>query len=119
MTHRLVWFDIPVLDLERAIEFFSQVLGIKVSKDFPGMPVGVLEHGEGEVSGCLVETEDTKPSADGILVYLSVEGSLDEAVGKVEKLGGRVIKPKHAIGAYGHRAIVLDSEGNRIALHER
>ena len=30
---------------------------------------------------------------------------------------GKVIKPKHPIGPYGHRAIILDSEGNRVALH--
>jgi len=25
--------------------------------------------------------------------------------------------PKHSIGPHGHRAILLDSEGNRLALH--
>jgi hypothetical protein len=119
MSHRVVWFDIPVLDLERAIEFYSQVLGIRVSKDIPGMSVAVLQHGENEVSGCLFETDLFKPSADGVLVYLSVEGRLEDAVAKVEQYGGRVIRPPHEIGPYGHRAIVLDSEGNRIALHER
>jgi len=28
-----------------------------------------------------------------------------------------VLQPKHPIGPYGFRAVVLDSEGNRIALH--
>ena len=31
--------------------------------------------------------------------------------------GGQVVKTKHAIGPHGYRAIVLDSEGNRVALH--
>ena len=31
--------------------------------------------------------------------------------------GGKVLQPKHPIGPYGSRAVVLDSEGNRIALH--
>jgi hypothetical protein len=29
------------------------------------------------------------------------------------------LEPKHSIGPHGFRAIVLDSEGNRIALHSK
>jgi hypothetical protein len=42
---------------------------------------------------------------------------LDDALVKVGANGGKVIQPKHQIGPFGFRAIVLDSEGNRIALH--
>ncbi|HEV3149059.1 MAG TPA: hypothetical protein VGZ24_10465 [Chthoniobacterales bacterium] len=31
--------------------------------------------------------------------------------------GGKVLQDKHQIGPHGFRAIVVDSEGNRIALH--
>jgi len=31
--------------------------------------------------------------------------------------GGKILIPKHPIGPYGFRAVVLDSEGNRVALH--
>jgi predicted enzyme related to lactoylglutathione lyase len=50
-------------------------------------------------------------------MYLNAQGRLDEAVAAVAPNGGKVLKPKHNIGPYGFRAIVLDSEGNRIALH--
>ena len=30
---------------------------------------------------------------------------------------GRVVQATHPIGPHGHRAIVVDSEGNRVALH--
>ena len=53
----------------------------------------------------------------GILVYMNVEGRIRDAVAQVEKLGGKVLEPTHPIGPHGFRAIVLDSEGNRIALH--
>jgi len=46
-----------------------------------------------------------------------VNGRLDEALDAVKKYDGKVIKPAHAIGEFGHRAIIIDSEGNRIALH--
>jgi hypothetical protein len=33
--------------------------------------------------------------------------------------GGKVLQPKHPIGPHGFRAVILDSEGNRVALHSR
>ena len=53
----------------------------------------------------------------GVLVYMNVNGRIRNAVSQVEALGGKVLEPTHAIGPHGFRAIVLDSEGNRIALH--
>jgi predicted enzyme related to lactoylglutathione lyase len=54
-----------------------------------------------------------------MLVYLNAQGRLDEAVAAVVANGGKVIQPKHPIGPHGFRAIIHDSEGNRIALHSR
>ncbi len=116
MPHRVIWFDIPVSDLDRAIGFYSHVLSAKVEKQFPGQPVAVIEHGESDVSGCLHQSED-RPSDHGPLLYFNVQGRLDDAVAQAERYGGRVLKPKHQIGPYGWRAVILDSEGNRIALH--
>jgi predicted enzyme related to lactoylglutathione lyase len=48
---------------------------------------------------------------------LNAEARLVEAIAAVEPFGGKVLKPKHPIGPYGFRAVVLDSEGNRVALH--
>jgi predicted enzyme related to lactoylglutathione lyase len=31
--------------------------------------------------------------------------------------GGKVVQAKHAIGPFGFRAIIVDSEGNRVALY--
>jgi len=35
----------------------------------------------------------------------------------VTELGGKILEDTHAIGPHGFRAILLDSEGNRIAVH--
>ncbi len=43
----------------------------------------------------------------------------DEAISAVESRGGKVLQPKHQIGPHGFRAVDLDSEGNRVALHSR
>ena len=120
MSNQIVWCDIPVNDLDRAIKFYGAVLGRAVSKEsHGGMNFGLLPHTDGAVGGCLVKTDEAKPSANGPLIYLNCEGRMDVALETVEKNGGKILQPKHPIGPYGFRAIVLDSEGNRIALHSK
>ena len=48
---------------------------------------------------------------------MNVDGRIRDAVAQVERHGGVVMQAVHTIGPHGCRAIVLDSEGNRIALH--
>lgn len=115
----ICWTDIPVFNLDRAAAFYSAVLGQPLTiREFDNWGYAVLpQSGEG-ASGCLaMADEDNQPSRSGPLIYLSVDGRLDEAVYCSEKHGGRVLRAKHAIAPYGYRAIVVDSEGNRIALH--
>jgi len=114
----LCWTDIPVIDLDRAIAFYSAMLGAPVTKEEgqPGVKFGLLPHDD-NASGCLTLSSDNQPSLNGPLIYLSVDGRLDEAVAAVSANGGMVQQAAHQIGAYGYRAVVIDSEGNRIALH--
>ena len=121
VANQIVWVDIPVLDLDRAVRFYSAVLGAEVRKqEYPGMTIALLPDADsGDVSGCLFTKDDEKPSDRGMLVYLNAQGRLDEAVAAVESSGGKVLQPKHQIGPHGFRAVVLDSEGNRVALHSR
>jgi predicted enzyme related to lactoylglutathione lyase len=115
--NRVVWFDIPVADLERAAAFYRGVLGITVHVEkTPGSSFGVLQHDQGN-GGCLVPKQGEISSSAGVLVYLNANGRLREALRQVEALGGRVVEAAHALGPHGFRAIVIDSEGNRIALH--
>jgi predicted enzyme related to lactoylglutathione lyase len=118
MAHQIVWCDIPVLDLDRAIKFYSAVLGAEVKRhEVPGVTIGILPHNDGEVGGCLFTSDGEKPTDKGVMIYLNANGRLEDAIASVVPNGGKVVQPKHAIGPYGFRAIVLDSEGNRIALH--
>lgn len=118
MVNQIVWCDIPVLDLERAIKFYSAVLGHAVKKqDFPGMTVGILPHNDGEVGGCLLHSASESPADKGVMIYLNADGRLDDAIAAVVPNGGKVVEPKHPIGPFGFRAIIIDSEGNRVALH--
>jgi predicted enzyme related to lactoylglutathione lyase len=115
--NRLVWFDIPASDLKRAAGFYSAVMGIEVEETtYPGGSFYLLEHGEGN-GGCIILDKDAIAGEGGILCYMNVSGRLRDAVRQTEIHGGKVLEPVHAIGPHGFRAIVIDSEGNRIALH--
>lgn len=130
--NRVVWFDIPVADLDRAIEFYRAVLGIKVEKQsFDGFEFGVLEHDQGN-GGCLVplpekdgpekdgpekDAPDNVGAKPGPLIYLNTDGRIRDALAKVTQHGGAVTQDIHPIGPHGFRAFITDSEGNTFALH--
>ena len=114
------WIDIPVINLDRAINFYAAILEQEVQKHSQGgFEFGLLPHTEDNVSGCLAVMDDRKPSRNGPLVYLQVEGRLDQAIEIVEKEGGEILSGKEQMGPYGYRAIILDTEGNSIALYSK
>jgi len=76
----------------------------------------VLDHRDGN-GGCLVKEPSHITGTGGIRCYLNANGRIRDAVAQVAKLGGKVLEPIHAIGPHGFRAVVLDCEGNRLALH--
>lgn len=115
--NRIVWCDIPVADLDRASAFYRGVLAIGVDTvDFNGTVFAIFEHDEGN-GGCLVPESGYAGSTKGPLIYMNVDRRIRDAVAQVEALGGKVLEAIHPIGPHGFRAIVLDSEGTRIALH--
>jgi predicted enzyme related to lactoylglutathione lyase len=121
-ANQIVWCDIPVKDLDRSIQFYSAVLGAPIKKEqHEGNTFAMLPHAEEHgVSGCLTtgcEGSKSEPSQSGPLLYFNCQGRLDQAIAAAGSNGGKVLQPKHAIGPYGFCAVVLDSEGNRIALH--
>lgn len=119
-TNTFCWIDIPVNNLDRAITFYAGLLSVSVQKiSEHGFEFGLLPHTDDNVSGCLCVMENRKPSQDGPLVYLNVNGRLDQVIESAKIHGGQLIKGKEQIGPYGFRAIVLDTEGNAIALHSK
>ena len=119
MAHRFVWADIPVANLDRAVKFYTALIGMPVTvQDTPGFKFAVFPHDGPDVGGCLVPTGDgNAPSDKGPLLYINVEGRMKAAVDAASANGGRVVEQPHSIGPHGFRAVVIDSEGNRVALH--
>ena len=60
-----------------------------------------------------------KPSGtDGPLVYLNANPDVQKVLDRVEAAGGSIVVPKTEITPeYGHMAVIMDTEGNRIAFH--
>jgi len=115
--NRVVWMDIPVADLDRSIAFYTGVLAIELHcQVYEDLKFAILEHDQGN-GGCLVVDPDAISDKHGPLLYMNVNGRIRDAVAKVTSLGGGVTQDVHAIGPYGFRALVTDSEGNRLALH--
>ena len=119
MASQFVWVDIPVTNLDRAVKFYSAVIGTQVAvQDTPGFKFAVFPHEGADVGGCLVPSGDGNvPSGNGPLVYVNVEGRMKQAVDAATANGARIVEQPHSIGPHGFRAVIIDSEGNRIALH--
>lgn len=115
------WFEIPSVDFDRAVDFYSTVLGQPLQKmDFNGTPNGLFPYDQGQgVGGAVVHDEQYKPSADSFIIYLNArsESDLEAMLKRVPQAGGQVLMSKTNIGDPGFIALFLDSEGNRVGLH--
>lgn len=124
MTHNpVVWFEIYVSDMPRAKAFYETVLGVslramKTPQTDPPMQMLFFpgEPNAGGASGALVKMQGVPVGGSSTVVYFACEDCAVEA-GRVAKAGGQIVKPKTAIGPYGHIAFFEDSEGNRVGLH--
>ncbi|GLX86578.1 hypothetical protein tloyanaT_28310 [Thalassotalea loyana] len=120
MDNQIVWVDMPVVNLDRAIKFYSAVLGNEVKKEsFNDCAFGLLPHAQTNVSGCLVEMGEDQITQQGPLLYFNVNGRIDDAIEQAKTFGGTINEPLMDMGEHGKRVVVIDSEGNRIALHSQ
>jgi len=113
------WFEIPVLDYDRAKQFYSKLLGMELSDlPMPGSQMAAFPMAQGDenATGALVKADNYQPSVSGTVVYFSCD-DVDIPLKKVEELGGKVLIPKTSIGEHGFFGHIIDSEGNRVALH--
>jgi predicted enzyme related to lactoylglutathione lyase len=113
------WFEIPVLDILRAKDFYEYVMDCKLSlQEIKMMKMAtfpVLNDTKGS-SGSLVQAKGYEPHHSGTVVYFSVV-DIDIVLQRVQEKGGNVLIPKTSIGEYGFIAHFEDSEGNQIVLH--
>jgi uncharacterized protein len=116
----ITWFEVPTTDMQRAVGFYETLLDTKL-REFPGgEPCFIFPANESGVAGSLVYRPNYQPSANGTMVYLNVDGKLDEVLTRAHAIEGAVIMPRTQIpGGHGFYACVQDSEGNHVGLHSR
>ncbi|MHA7880843.1 MAG: VOC family protein [Saccharospirillum sp.] len=113
----LVWLDIPVLDLDRAIAFYEAVLALAVRDLRPTQAMAVLVQPHGGVSCSLILADGERAAGLSPLPYFNCQRRLELAVSQVADHGGQIEQGIHPLTPFGYRCVVKDSEGNRIALH--
>jgi len=121
-TNALNWFEIPVADTERAKKFYETIMDVPMEKvDMMGMEMVMFPYSQtpnGKVSGALVKSEYHVPSAEGALIYLNANPSIQTIQDRIEAAGGQVVMPRTLIDEMvGYMAFFIDTEGNRVGLH--
>jgi uncharacterized protein len=123
MQHAISWFEIPTTDINRAQQFYEAVFQFKMTllevRDFV-MRIFPLDNPMEGAGGALVYTEGFYKcsSTDGVLIYLNGNPDVQIFLDRVEAAGGTIVVPKTEISPeYGNMGIFIDTEGNRIALH--
>ncbi|HXF73782.1 MAG TPA: VOC family protein [Actinomycetota bacterium] len=123
---RVVHFEIPADDLDRAKAFYGSVFGWgledqemaggtytmarTVPTDERQMPAE-----PGAINGALIRRSHETPHP---ILTIQVD-AIDDALARVEAGGGRVVTPRTEVPGVGWFAYVEDPEGNTLGLWER
>lgn len=116
----VVYFEIPVNDMARAVQFYETVFGFGFTKeiiDSNEMALFPFEADGLGISGALAKGEIYKPTKEGVLIYFRTN-SIDSILTLASSAGAKILYPKTSNGDLGFVAEIEDSEGNRIGLHE-
>ncbi len=117
---RVIYVEIPVADLDRAISFYEQVFEVTLERlEIDGYRMARFPGGDG-VEGAyvaLAQGDVYVPAKSGPIVYVGVE-DIERVLARAVAAGADVLLPTRDIGEDGLVAEFEDSEGNRIALNQ-
>jgi hypothetical protein len=118
---KVVHFEIPTDNLARAKKFYSTVFGWSLD-EFPEMEYTFARTVEsdqngmpkepGAINGGMLQRQDPVKTP---VITISVD-NMDQAAATIEKNGGKMIRPKMAVGDMGFAAYFKDTEGNVVGL---
>ena len=118
-ANNMVWFELPVNNLERATEFYEIAFATHMRTDsrFPGIAM-FPRATDDAVTGALAETSEASPSTDGAIIYLNCDGDIDGVLKRAQAAGGEVLREVAQLpGGMGWIAQFRDLDGNRVGLH--
>jgi uncharacterized protein len=120
MSGRVVHFEVPYDDRERATAFYRDIFGWEIQSmpefdyDFvstgPAGDSGPTE--PGYIGGGMFRREGELKTP---VVTMDVD-DIDAVLAKVEQQGGRTVQGREAVGEMGFAAYFTDSEGNLMGL---
>jgi predicted enzyme related to lactoylglutathione lyase len=122
MTGRVVHFEIPFDDGDRARAFYADAFGWQIQHvpdlDYTTVSTGpVTEEGfpaePGYINGGMFDRADAPATRP--VVTLEVDDA-DAVLEKIEQNGGKTVAAKFAVGDMGFAAYFEDSEGNVLGL---
>src|SRR5436305_164590 len=106
MPGKLVHFELPVQDVDRAKKFWSGVFGWEFGDSaMPGMEYYMVRTGEDQ-GGAILPSEQ---KAAAPIVYFDTD-DIDASIGKVRENGGEA-EDKHPIPGIGWFTHCADTEG--------
>lgn len=113
------WFEIPVWDIQRAARFYGTIYNMEMEVGNNAEFAMAYFPADKGIGGALIQGPGCIPCDHGSLIYLNAGNDLDGVLARVELAGGRVIMQKTLISeTAGSFGLFIDSEGNRVALHE-
>ena len=122
MTGRVVHFEVPFEDEQRASSFYAEAFGWQLQPipemsyvmvtTGPTTPMGGGPQEPGFVNGGMLARS---AEVTGPVVVIEVD-DLDAALAQVEALGGRTVESKTPVGDMGWSGYFRDPEGNLMGL---
>ena len=107
---RVIHFDIPADDPQRAIKFYEKAFGWTFHKWEGPMDYWLITTGKDSEPG-INGGMGRRQSGAGPSNTLEVP-NIEEYTRRVESAGGKVVMPKMAVMGVGWMAVCSDSEGN-------
>ena len=115
----IIWAELPVNDLPRAMVFYGDLMGQPLTLDETGPnPTAMFAYDQtGGGTGGHLYPGKPAVAGTGPTVHLAIPGRLEDAMARCTKAGGQVVSPVIAIPP-GRFAYALDPDGNSIGLFE-
>jgi predicted enzyme related to lactoylglutathione lyase len=124
MMRKVVHFEIPADDVERAKQFYGTIFGWQL-QDMPEMGYTVVRTTDvdeqsqmpttpGAINGGMMQRSPETPAP---VLTIDVD-SVEDALKQVESGGGSVVRPRTEIPGMGAFAYFKDPEGNTLGLWE-
>lgn len=123
MSDQVVHFELPADDVNRARDFYEQAFGWRFTP-IPDLDYTMIRTTDsdleevatvpGTINGGMMQR---MPGFNGPVITIQVD-AIDDALARVERLGGKTMLSRQSVGNMGFTAYFTDPEGNVVGLWE-